>query len=254
MSQAMIDKVTKYWNDNLHDMAVVRHPEGSREFFEDLGEYHFDKQRHLAKILDYRSYKGKKLLDLGCGVGVDLVRFAQEGVESTGVDISERAIGLARKNFEYQMLSADLRVMDGEHLDYEDNTFDAVYAHGILPYTMDAQRLVNEIHRILKPGGEVIIQAYHRNSWMYLLRKLMKVRLEHEGAPVFRVHTVREVKDLTQSFKKVQIIYERFPVKTRLHGGLKGVLYNTLFVGAFNAIPRPLVRRFGWHIVVKAVK
>ena len=250
----LTDEITEYWNENLHDMAIVRHCIGTKEFFEDLHEYHFDKQRHLARILDYSSYKGQKVLDLGCGVGVDLSLFARAGALATGVDLSERAIKLARLNLEYQELQADLLVMDGEHLEFSDSTFDFIYAHGILPYVKDEYQLVQEVYRVLKPGGEVLLQAYHKFSWMYLLRKVMNVRLEHEHAPVFRVHTVGEVKLVSRPFIKSRIIYERFPVKTRLYGGLKGALYNLFFVGAFNAIPRQLVRRFGWHLIIKAVK
>ena len=49
--------------------------------------------------------------------------------------------------------------------------------------------------------------------------------------------------------REVRIVPERFPVKSRLHGGWKGAVYNGLFVGTFNALPRPLVRRFGWHLL-----
>lgn len=254
VTQNLVDRIREYWTQNLHDMAVVRHEVGSREFFEDLDEYHFDKQRHLEKVLDYASCRGKKVLDVGCGVGVDLARFARAGAVVTGVDISQRAIDLAIKNFEYQGLQAELQVMDGENLDYPDNTFDFVYAHGILPYAENEAQVVREIHRVLKPGGEALLQAYHKYSWMYLLRNIMNVRLEHERAPVFRVHTIGRIKEIVSPFKETQVIFERFPVKTRLHGGLKGAFYNTVFVGTFNAIPRPLVRRFGWHIIVKAVK
>ena len=254
MTQNLVDMIRDYWTENLHDMAIARHEVGTREFFDELEEYHFNKQRHLATVLDYSNYRGKKVLDIGCGVGVDLARFAQAGAVVTGADISKRAIQLAAKNFEYQGLEAELLVMDGERMDFPDNTFDFVYAHGILPYAEDEAQVAREVHRVLKPGGTALFQAYHQYSWMYLLRSTMKVRLEHEHAPVFRVHTLGQMKEITKPFTKTQIVFERFPVKTRLHSGLKGALYNMLFVGAFNAIPRPLVRRFGWHIIAKVVK
>ena len=47
----------------------------------------------------------------------------------------------------------------------------------------------------------------------------------------------------------VRVVPERFPVKSRLHKGWKGVAFNTMFVGTFNALPRGLVRRFGWHLL-----
>ncbi|PYR56147.1 MAG: hypothetical protein DMF85_17530, partial [Acidobacteria bacterium] len=109
--------------------------------------------------------------------------------------------------------------------------------------------LVGECRRVLKPGGEAVFQVYNRMSWLNALSKLMKVPLEHEDAPVLRKYTAREFRDLLNGFHDVRIVEERFPVKSRLHGGWKGTLFNTFFVGTFNALPRPLVRRFGWHLL-----
>jgi hypothetical protein len=78
---------------------------------------------------------------------------------------------------------------------------------------------------------------------------VMNVGLEHEDAPVLRKYSPGEFTALLQGFSRVDIVPERFPVTSRLHKGWKGTLYNTCFVGAFNAIPRPLVRRFGWHLL-----
>jgi hypothetical protein len=77
----------------------------------------------------------------------------------------------------------------------------------------------------------------------------MKVPLEHEDAPVLRKYTASEFRALLSRFRDVRIVEERFPVKSRLHGGWKGFLFNTMFVGTFNALPRGLVRRFGWHLL-----
>jgi hypothetical protein len=102
---------------------------------------------------------------------------------------------------------------------------------------------------VLKPGGEAVFQVYNRVSWLNVLSKLMKVGLEHDDAPVLLKFTIPEFRRLLRSFSSVRIVPERFPVRSRLHGGLKGALYNTLFVNTFNALPRPLVRRFGWHLL-----
>jgi SAM-dependent methyltransferase len=127
--------------------------------------------------------------------------------------------------------------------------FDLVYAHGVLQYTSNPAALAAECHRVLKPGGEAIFQAYNRVSWLNALSKLMKVPLEHEDAPVLEKYSAAEVRALLRVFRAVTIVYERFPVKSRLHGGWKGVMFNTFFVGTFNALPRRLVRRFGWHLL-----
>ena len=103
---------------------------------------------------------------------------------------------------------------------------------------------------MLKPGGEAIFQVYNRVSWLNALSKLMKVGLEHDDAPVLLKFSIGEFRRLRRRIHaRSRIVPERFPVKSRLHGGWKGAVYNGLFVGTFNALPRPLVRRFGWHLL-----
>jgi hypothetical protein len=96
--------------------------------------------------------------------------------------------------------------------------------------------------------------VYNRYSWLNLLGWLFGVPLEHEDAPVLNKYSIREFRDMLQGFSRVETIPERFPVKTRLHRGVKAMVYNGLFVGAFNLIPRAIVRPFGWHLMAKAIK
>jgi ubiquinone/menaquinone biosynthesis C-methylase UbiE len=242
-------EVRDYWNQHIHDLEITQHPVGSPGFFADLDQYHFEKLHHLLRLVDFNGYRGREVLEVGCGAGTDLMRFAKGGAQVTGVDIAPSSIELARKNFEQQGMQADLRVADGEALPFDDRRFDLVYAHGVVQYTANDQKLVDECRRVLKPGGLAIFQVYNRVSWLNALSKVMKVPLEHEGAPVLKKYSLGEFRSLLRGFKDVQIVEERFPVKSRLHGGWKGLAFNTFFVGTFNALPRPLVRRFGWHLL-----
>ena len=246
--------VRTYWNAHIHDLEVSKHTPGSREFFDDLDQYHFEKLHHLPRLIDFDAYRGKSVLDVGCGAGTDLVRFAKGGAHVTGVDLSSSAIALARQNFAQLGLQADLREADGERLPFPDNQFDLVFAHGVMQYTSNDRALVDECRRVLKPGGTAVFQAYNRISWLNGLSKVMKVPLEHEDAPVLKRYSAREFRALLTGFRDVRIVEERFPVKSRLHGGWKGTLFNTFFVGTFNALPRAWVRRFGWHLLAFCTK
>jgi SAM-dependent methyltransferase len=251
---ATIDEVRGYWERHIHDLEITRHPVGSRGFFDDLDQYHFEKLHHLPRLIDFDSYRDRAVLEVGCGAAVDLARFARGGARATGVDVAASAIELARTNFAQQGLQGDLRVADGEHLPFTDDTFDLVYAHGVVQYTPDPQRLVDECRRVLKPGGQAIFQVYNRVSWLNALSQVMKVGLEHEDAPVLLKFSIAEFRRLLGGFREVRIVPERFPVKSRLHGGWKGALYNGVFVGTFNVLPRGLVRRFGWHLLAFCTK
>ena len=144
--------------------------------------------------------------------------------------------------------------MNGESMQFRDDMFDVVYAHGVLQYTADTEKMIAEIHRVLRPGGEAILMVYNRYSWLNLMRKVTKVPLEHEDAPVLKKFSVRELKLLLHPFQDYRIIPERFPVKTKLHSGWKARLFNHVFVGMFNLMPRLWVRPFGWHLMAFAVK
>jgi SAM-dependent methyltransferase len=245
----LAERVRAYWNDYIHDLEITAHPVGSPGFFADLDAYHFEKLHHLLRLVPFDESRGKRVLEVGCGAGTDLVRFARGGASCTGIDLADSAIALARRNFEIHGLAADLRVANGEALPFADDAFDIVYAHGVVQYTADDRALVGECRRVLKRGGLAIFQVYNRHSWLNLLSGVMKVPLEHEDAPVLRKYTPAEFGSLLTGFSEREIVFERFPVKSRLHGGRKGALYNTFFVGAFNSLPRGLVRRLGWHLL-----
>jgi ubiquinone/menaquinone biosynthesis C-methylase UbiE len=246
----MIEKIQDYWNHRIHDLEMTDQPVGTKAFFDDLDEYRFDKLHYLPQLIDFSSFKGQRLLEVGCGIGTDLVRFARGGARVTGVDLAQTAVDLARKNFDLHGVAAeDLRVANGEALPFADASFDVVYGHGVIQYTADAGQLIRECHRVLKPGGTGIFMVYNRVSWLNALSKVMKVALEHEDAPVLKKFSIAEFRALLKPFAGVRIVPERFPVKSRLHKGWKGVAFNTVFVGTFNALPRSWVRPLGWHLM-----
>jgi SAM-dependent methyltransferase len=246
----VINEIQRYWDHRIHDLEMTKHPVGTTAFFDDLDDYRFDKLNYLPRLVDFSGFRGQRLLEVGCGIGTDLTRFARGGARVTGVDLSMTAIDLARQNLSLHGLQAEaLRVENAEALTDPDGSFDVVYGHGVIQYTADPVRLVRECHRVLKPGGTAIFMVYNRVSWLNALSKVMKVPLEHEDAPVLVKYSIAEFKTLLAPFAEVRIVPERFPVKSRLHGGWKGLAFNTFFVGTFNAVPRSWVRPLGWHLM-----
>jgi SAM-dependent methyltransferase len=242
--------VAAYWNTRIHDLEMTTHPVGTREFFDDLDDYRFDKLHYLPRLVDFSGFAGQQLLEIGCGIGTDLVRFARGGARVTGIDLAQTSIDLARKNFDVHGLAADeLRVADGAALPFDRASFDVVYCHGVLQYAPDAAAIVAEARRVLRPGGVAIFMVYNRVSWLQAMSTVMKVGLEHGDAPVLDLYSIPEFTALLAPFRDVEIVPERFPVASRLHKGWKAVAYNSVFVGTFNALPKAWVRRYGWHLM-----
>ncbi|HEY7790837.1 MAG TPA: class I SAM-dependent methyltransferase, partial [Vicinamibacterales bacterium] len=119
---SLTDRVRAYWDTHIHDLDITSHPVGSAGFFQDLDHYHFEKLHHLPRLVNFDGYRGRRVLEVGCGAAVDLARFARGGAQATGVDLTPSGIRLARQNFAQQHLQGELLVADGETLPFADNT------------------------------------------------------------------------------------------------------------------------------------
>ena len=121
-----IAHIREYWNAHIHDLAVTRQPVGSPDFFADLDAYHFEKLHHLPPLVDFAAWRDRRVLDVGCGAGVELVRLARAGARAVGVELSDRMAALARQNLAQQGVGAGIAVADGERLPFGDDAFDFV--------------------------------------------------------------------------------------------------------------------------------
>jgi ubiquinone/menaquinone biosynthesis C-methylase UbiE len=139
--------------------------------------------------------------------------------------------------------------MNGEAMRFPDASFDVVYCHTVLHFTPHPGRMVREIHRVLRPDGTAILMTVNRHSWLFGLQRLMKVEIDYPDSPVFRKFSIGEFRRLLSPFAAVDIVPERFPVATKVHGGMKARLFNALFVGTFNALPQALSRPTGHHLM-----
>lgn len=256
MDKVSIEELQNYWDNNLHDHGdeVTNEPEGSANFYRDLENYHYYKLNYLPRVLDFSSYKGKKVLDVGCGIGIDLINFAKEGALVTGIDISEKNVKLAAENLRLNGLNGEFVTMNGERMKFKNDVFDMVFAIGVITYTPDPKQMISEIYRVLRPGGRAILMMYHRNSWLFYFTKLINTKLEREDAPFYLTCSIDEFREMLRDFSSFEIVVERFPVATRIHKGFLANIYNYIFVPAFKLIPRKFIKRFGAHLIAISVK
>lgn len=199
---------------------------------------------------------GGALLEIGCGLGTDLVRFARRGLHVTGVELAPAVAALARQHLARYGLPGEIVVGNAQALGFRDRAFDAVYSCGVLQHVPDIRRAVAEIHRVLRPGGLAVCVVYHRYSWFNALRHAGRVNVEFEDAdpPIIHTYSRREARRLFSRFAVVSLRteYDR-PSPTPRRGGL-ATIYNRGFVPVMRRAPRALVRPFGWHLVITAVR
>jgi ubiquinone/menaquinone biosynthesis C-methylase UbiE len=288
------ERVRAFWQAHPCGTKFSDAEIGTREFFERIEAHRYAKEWHIPEAADFAGARGLRVLEIGCGLGTDGVRFAKAGADYTGVDLTDAAIELARKRFELSGLRGELRVSDAENLDFADESFDLVYSHGVLHHTPDIARAVSEIHRVLKPEGRAIVMLYHRDSYNYrvgirilrragarLLKSESGLKLVHRmtGEPIdsLREHA-RIVKASTNGYLSAEEflsqntdgagnplarVYSRREARELFKNfrevKLRAYFLNKRFVPVIGSLlPRTiesaLASRWGWHLWIYATK
>lgn len=259
-----ISPITAYWDSHPLGSQFVRDESlepGTPEFFEHIRPWmSFYKFPWIKARLERAAARleGKHLLEIGCGMGFDSVEFLRRGVRVTATDLTPTAVELARQHFEVEGLEpVDVRVENVRDLSFPDETFDAVWARGVLHVTGDTREALAEIHRVLKPGGRAIISHFYRRpSWMYWVTLLGRenVEFEEEDPPVNDFLTEREVLDMFEGFRVVEAAREHYRALPVVRTGLKAGLYTWVFRPLYNLVPRPLAEHLAYKFSVTAVK
>ena len=288
------ERVRAFWQAHPCGTKFSDAEVGTREFFDRVEAHRYAKEWHIPDAADFAATKRLRVLEIGCGLGTDGVQFARTGADYTGVDLTEAAIDLARKNFEQRGLPGGFKVADAESLDFADESFDLVYSHGVLHHTPDIARAVGEIHRVLKPEGRAIVMLYHRDSYNYrvgirilrragsrLLKSESGIKLVHRmtGEPIdsLREHA-RIVKASTNGYlssdeflsqstdgagNPLARVYSRREARQLFKGfreiKLRAYFLNKRFVPVIGSLlPRmiesALASRWGWHLWIYATK
>jgi ubiquinone/menaquinone biosynthesis C-methylase UbiE len=232
---------------------------GTKEYFEYYNtlreaneSIEFSYQLH-----EYKDFAGKKVLDVGCGNGYVLSKYAQERAEVYGVDITPTAVDLCHRRFELLGLKGDFREANAEELPFEDEAFDCICSMGVLHHTPNPEKAVGQIFRVLKPRGRLIVMVYHRDSVLYrftfplvsLLTGKTVQQLVNEvdgvGNPKGDVYSKSELRYLLHQFEQL----EMFP--HLLRGSMVLPKIGRLIP---NGLLRPFERQWGWFLYAKGCK
>jgi ubiquinone/menaquinone biosynthesis C-methylase UbiE len=259
-----VTKVRQYWEAHPLGQQYVTDPSievGSPEYFEHIrpwmNPYKFD--WIMARIeRESALLKGKDLLEIGCGMGYDSLEFINRGVRVTATDLTETAVRFARRHFDVKgVQAANVRVANALALPFEDNSFDAVWANGVLHATGDTHAAVQQARRVLKPGGRAIISHFYRKpSWMYFMHHVGRENIEfkEEDPPVNEFLYENEILSYFDGFDIVEQVREHHRALPVRRSGIKEMLYSYGFKPAYNMLPRRIALKLAYKFSVTAIK
>lgn len=180
-------EVEGFWNDKPCDSERSHKTYGTRDYFNEIEADRYRFQSHILDIIDGIDWDGKEVLEIGTGVGTDARVIIGKGADYTGINIDQGSVDLTKKALDVFSLAGKVEKCDATSMKYKDETFDVVYSFGALPCIPDLDKAMEEIYRVLKPGGEVVGLLYNRSSINYhieimFLRKLFRYLLVIPGA------------------------------------------------------------------------
>jgi ubiquinone/menaquinone biosynthesis C-methylase UbiE len=172
-----LQQVSAFWATEACGTHFVRDFADEREFYDKFRQQRYRTEWHIPLLVPFAQTKGKKVLEIGTGNGADGVMFALNGADYTGVDLTDTALEATRRHFAVMGLTGSFQREDAESLSFPNERFDWVYSHGVLHHTPNTQRAIDEVWRVLKPGGKTIVMLYHKHSFNYFVRIMSYMRL-----------------------------------------------------------------------------
>ncbi|MFZ1993015.1 MAG: class I SAM-dependent methyltransferase [Solirubrobacteraceae bacterium] len=270
--QKSIADVRRYWDDRPCNVRHSTKPVGSREYFDEVEARKYFVEPHIPAFADFERWNGKRVLEVGCGIGTDSINFARAGAKLTAVDLSGESLRIAQQRASVMGVRdrIDFVQANAEELTsaVSGGPYDLIYSFGVIHHTPQPDRALAEMRALAAPGGTLKLMVYHRHSWKVLwilaaegrgrfwnADELIARYSEAEtGCPVTYSYSRSQGRDLVQAsgFRVEDVSVDHvFPYRVRDY-----VQYRYVKVPYFRWMPEPMFRaferQFGWHLMVTA--
>ena len=173
-----VDDVRSFWDANPCQSDLSRSEE-RLQYFQEISDRRYGiREWHVPTIAKFESFRGKDVLEIGCGIATDGLEFAKNGANYIGVDLTPQAVELARERFGLFGVTGRFENANAEEkLPFADDSFDHVYSFGVIHHSPVPKKIVQEIHRVLRKGGTFTVMLYNRNSINYYIEIMFLRRI-----------------------------------------------------------------------------
>ena len=262
--------VAEYWDRRPCNIGHSRKEIGTRAYFDEVEARKYFVEPHTLRFAEFPRWEGKRVLEIGCGIGTHTISFARCGAAVTAMDLSARSLEIARRRAAVYGLDDRITFYAGnaEELDaiVPVEPYDLIFSWGVIHHTPHPARVIDQIRRYARHGTTVKLMVYHRRSWKVLgivlrhgqgrcwrLDEFVARHSEAEtGCPVTYTYRPRDVAAMLPGFTIREMWVDHiFPYRVHDY-----VQHRYVKVWYLRALPAPafrwLERHFGWHLCVTA--
>jgi 2-polyprenyl-3-methyl-5-hydroxy-6-metoxy-1,4-benzoquinol methylase len=267
-----IADVQRYWDARPCNIRHSTKPVGSKEYFDEVEARKYFVEPHIPAFAEFERWRGKRVLEVGCGIGTDSINFARAGADLTAVELSGESLSIAARRADVMGVADRIRFVQANAEELTSalaaEPYDLVYSFGVVHHTPHPELALSEMRALTAPGGTLKLMIYHRRSWkvfwivaaqgrgcFWQADELIAEHSEAEtGCPVTFAYTRNQARELVEGsgFRVQDLRVDHvFPYRVRDY-----VEYRYVKEPYFRWMPKPLFsafeRRFGWHLLVTA--
>jgi len=254
-----MEQIINYWNKQPCNIKHSSYEVGTRVYFEEVEKRKYFVESHIPTFAEFEKWKGKKVLEIGCGIGTDAVNFAKHGADYTGIELSNVSLELTKKRFEVFGLTGAFFNMDAQDLDTLSRVgrdFDLIYSFGVIHHSPNPQKIIDNCLLLLKPdGGMLKLMVYAENSWKKIMIDSGLDQYEAQSnCPVAYTYTNDQIYRMLHQFRNIDIWQTHiFPYKIPEY---KQYVYKKedWFEHMSEEMFRGLEQRLGWHLCITCEK
>ena len=271
-AKVTVEDVREYWNRRPCNIRHSPRPVGSKDYFDEVEARKYFVEPHIPGFADFERWRGKRVLEIGCGIGTDTINFARHGAEVTAVELSDESLRVAEQRAEVFGLADHIAFYNGNAEELTSfvpvETYDLVYSFGVIHHSPHPERILEQATSYLRPGGTLKVMVYNRRSWKVLwivlkygkgyFRKTQRLIAEHSeaqfGSPVTYAYRKSELRAMLclHGFRVADMFVDHI-FSWRIEDYVE---YRYAKVWYFRWIPerlfRTLERALGWHLCATA--
>ena len=253
-----MEKIIDYWNNQPCNINHSSLEKCTKEYFDEVEKRKYFVENHIPAFAEFEKWNGKRVLEIGCGIGTDAVNFAKNGAIYTGIELSSESLEITKKRFDLFNLKGSFYNVDAQNIQdlYKiGKDFDLIYTFGVVHHSPDPQKIIDNFLLILKPGGVLKVMVYAENSWkkMMIDEKLDQYEAQ-TNCPVAFTYTNEQIYDMFNNFKNINIEQTHiFPYKIPEY---KRYEYKKedWFENMPENIFKVLEKKLGWHLCITCEK
>ena len=205
---ATIDDVKQYWDDRPCNVKHSKKDLGSMEYFDEVERKRYTAEPHIPKFADFSAWKGKKVLEIGCGLGTEGINFARHGANYTGTDLSIESLNLAQKRFEVYNKKGRFFEGNAEKLStfVPAEKYDLIYSFGVIHHSPKPNLIIDQIYKYMDESSILKIMLYAKDSWKnYMIDAELDQPEAQYGCPIANTYSKDDVKNLLHGFDILSI-------------------------------------------------